>query len=124
MKLLLECVALKKNYTLGKTEVEALRGIDLQIKEGDFLVLAGPSGSGKSTLLNLLGLIDSPDSGSLRFDSQDLANLKENKRAKLRKKEIGFVFQNFNLVPVLNALRKCRISTLAVECPGQKKGNR
>jgi putative ABC transport system ATP-binding protein len=121
MKPLLECVELKKNYTLGKTEVKALRGIDLQIREGDFLVLAGPSGSGKSTLLNLLGLIDSLDSGSLHFDSQDLTNIKENKRAKLRKKEIGFVFQDFNLVPVLNAFENVEFPLLLLNFPAKKR---
>lgn len=123
MKPLIECMELKKNYRLGKTEVNALRGIDLQIHEGEFLVLAGPSGSGKSTLLNLVGLIDTPDSGTLHFNNRDMSNGKvnENHLSKLRKKEIGFVFQDFNLVPVLSTYENVEYPLLLLNFPAKKR---
>jgi putative ABC transport system ATP-binding protein len=123
MKPLILCKELKKNYRLGKTEVNALRGIDLLVHEGEFLVLAGPSGSGKSTLLNLLGLIDTADSGALHFDNRDMSNgkIKENHLAKLRKKEIGFVFQDFNLVPVLSTYENVEYPLLLLNFPDKKR---
>jgi putative ABC transport system ATP-binding protein len=123
MKPLIECMELKKNYRLGKTEVNALRGIDLQIHEGEFLVLAGPSGSGKSTLLNLVGLIDTPDSGTLHFNNREMSKgkAKENHLSKLRKKEIGFVFQDFNLVPVLSTYENVEYPLLLLNFPAKKR---
>jgi putative ABC transport system ATP-binding protein len=121
-KPIIQCVGLKKNYLVGKILVKALQGIDLQVKSGEFLVLAGPSGSGKSTLLNLLGLIDSPNTGNLTFEDQDLSKTKENQLAKLRKKKIGFIFQNFNLVPVLNAYENVEFPLLLLNTRKKKKG--
>lgn len=118
---LIECIGLKKNYWLGRTLVKALRGIDLRVKEGEFLVLAGPSGSGKSTLLNIIGLIDSPSSGSITFTSQEMANSKESKLAKQRKKNIGFIFQDFNLVPVLNVYENVEFPLLLLHIPAKKR---
>ena len=118
---LIECTGLKKTYWLGKTRVKALRGIDLRVKQGEFLVLAGPSGSGKSTLLNIIGLIDSPSSGSMTFAAQEMANTKENKLAKQRKKNIGFIFQNFNLVPVLNVYENVEFPLLLLNTPANDR---
>lgn len=118
---LIECIGLKKNYWLGRTRVKALRGIDLRIKEGEFLVLAGPSGSGKSTLLNIIGLIDSPSSGSITFTSQEMSKIKESKRAKQRKKNIGFIFQNFHLVPVLNVYENVEFPLLLLHISVKKR---
>jgi putative ABC transport system ATP-binding protein len=118
---LIECTGLKKNYWLGKTRVKALRGIDLRVNEGEFLVLAGPSGSGKSTLLNIIGLIDSASSGSMIFASQEMSNTKESKRSKQRKKNIGFIFQNFNLVPVLNVYENVEFPLLLLHIPVKKR---
>jgi len=93
---------IKKNYPLGSTTVYALRGIDLEVEEGAFLSIIGPSGSGKTTLLNLIGCIDLPTSGSLKINGQDITKLKDKEITNLRLHKIGFIFQTFNLIPVLN----------------------
>lgn len=92
------------NYQLGDLKIEALKKLSLQIKPGEFVCLSGPSGSGKTTLLNLLGVIERPTSGSLRFDDLDLANVGESEKSKIRLNKVGFIFQNFNLIPTLDAL--------------------
>lgn len=94
---------LTKSYRLGRQNVPALRGIDIEISAGEFTALRGPSGSGKTTLLNLLGLLDSPNGGELRLDGQDCRFLEEKHRAQVRLSRFGFVFQSFNLLPVLTA---------------------
>lgn len=91
-----------KNYQLGKTQVRALQGIDLEIKKQEFVSIVGPSGSGKTTLLNMLGLLDVPCSGNIHLDGEKISNLNSNKLAEIRGKKIGFVFQSFNLIPVFN----------------------
>ena len=91
------------SYTLGKQSVPALKGVNCSIEYGDFICLSGPSGSGKSTLLNLLGLIEPPQRGTLKYYGRNLKDLKEPELNSIRKFEIGFVFQNFNLFPVLSA---------------------
>lgn len=93
---------IKKSYKLGKTSVEALRGIDLDIEQGDFIAIAGPSGSGKTTLLNLIGLMDNPTSGAINLFDKDVSKLNDKEMTDLRQKTIGFIFQSFNLIPVLN----------------------
>jgi putative ABC transport system ATP-binding protein len=93
-----------KDYHLGKTVVHALRGVTTQIDEGEFVAIAGPSGSGKTTLLNIIGCLESPTSGKLFVDGEETAELTDNVLSDLRAKKIGFVFQNFNLLPVLTAL--------------------
>lgn len=92
----------KKNYMLGKVEVPALKGIDMHIEIGDFVSIAGPSGSGKTTMLNLIGCIDTPTSGSVSIHGQITSDLKDRDITRLRHKTIGFIFQSFNLIPVLN----------------------
>ncbi len=94
----------RKRYALGATEVVALDGVDLEIRAGEFVAIAGPSGSGKSTLLHLLGALDSPDRGTVAIEGRDLATLTERERTLLRRRRLGFVFQSFHLVPVLSAL--------------------
>jgi len=101
---LLEFSAIKKWYPKGKMRIWALREIDLKIQAGEFVAVCGPSGSGKSTLCNLAGLIDEPNGGRLLFQRQDTAHISDNQRSELRSRNIGFVFQNFNLVPVFSAL--------------------
>ena len=93
-----------KTFQLGRQEVKALRGIDLEVRAGEFLALVGPSGSGKTTLLNLVGALDVPSSGELRVLGRPIATLSRRERADLRLHSIGFVFQAFNLVPVLTAV--------------------
>jgi len=93
-----------KDYHLGETTVQALRGVTLTLGAGEFAAVWGPSGSGKTTLLNLIGAIDSPTAGIVKLRGNDLAALNDDRRSELRNKTIGFVFQNFNLVAVLTAL--------------------
>jgi putative ABC transport system ATP-binding protein len=93
-----------KDYRLGQTTVHALKGITLEIDSGEFVAIWGPSGSGKTTLLNLIGAVDEPTSGSLSVAGQDLLRLSDNQKSDLRNKMIGFIFQSFNLIPVLSAL--------------------
>ncbi len=94
---------LTKVYWMGDVEVHALRDVNLEIKDGEFVAIAGPSGSGKSTLLNMIGCLDTPTSGSVFIDNIDTATLNENELAEIRRKKIGFIFQQFNLVHTLNA---------------------
>ncbi len=102
--LLTEMIDIKKDYFLGETVVHALRGIDLTIDKGEFVAIWGPSGSGKTTLLNLIGAIDQPTSGQFYIEGQEIKRLSDNKRTDLRNRSIGFIFQGFNLIPVLSAL--------------------
>jgi putative ABC transport system ATP-binding protein len=95
---------LTKTFQAGRQEVRALRGVDLEVSEGEFMALVGPSGSGKTTLLNLVGALDVPTSGELRVLGRAIAELSRHARADLRLRKIGFVFQAFNLVPVLTAV--------------------
>ena len=101
---LIEIDSVTKDYLLGQTLVHALRGITMEIEEGEFIAIWGPSGSGKTTLLNLIGAVDEPTSGCVRFEGQALSTLTDDKRAELRNRSIGFIFQGFNLIPVLSAL--------------------
>ncbi|MCS6763667.1 MAG: ATP-binding cassette domain-containing protein [Candidatus Protistobacter heckmanni] len=101
---LLELSGIEREFALGETRIRALHGIDLAIVRGEFLAIWGPSGSGKSTLLNILGLIDAADRGTLKFEGEDVGKLSDDALSDCRNRKIGFVFQNFNLVPVLSAL--------------------
>lgn len=102
-KILVSATDVKKTFLTGALEVAALRGIDLVVEEGDFLALVGPSGSGKTTLLNLIGALDRPNGGELEVLGQKLSTLNKSARARLRLSSLGFVFQAYNLVPVLTA---------------------
>jgi putative ABC transport system ATP-binding protein len=101
---LIEMENIRKDYHLGETVVHALQGIDLQIDKGEFVAIWGPSGSGKTTLLNLIGAIDEPSAGDLTIAGRDVHSLSDNQRSELRNGAIGFIFQSFNLLPVLSAL--------------------
>lgn len=101
---LLEMKGITKDYRLGETVVHALRGIDLQIDTKEFVAIWGPSGSGKTTLLNLISAIDEPTTGELAIAGKDVRSLTDNQKSVHRNETIGFVFQGFNLVPVLSAL--------------------
>ncbi len=100
----LEAKGLKKVYGEAEARVEALRGVDLQVMAGEMVVIMGPSGSGKSTLLALLGGVDVPTEGSVWLEGVDLATLSDDQRTLLRRRRIGFVFQSFNLLPILTAV--------------------
>lgn len=95
---------LTKIYRMGAVEVQALRDVNLEIQDGEFIAIAGPSGSGKSTLLNMIGCLDKPTSGAVFIDDIDTGKLSENKLAEIRREKIGFIFQQFNLIHTLNAL--------------------
>lgn len=101
---IVECIDIKKTYEQGQVEVQALRGISLSIKKGGFFALAGPSGSGKTTVLNIIGGLDSADSGRVMVDGNVLDEMNQSQLANLRLHNIGFVFQAYNLIPVLSAL--------------------
>ena len=96
---------------MGEVDVHALRGVDLDLYEGEFVVLLGPSGSGKSTLLNILGGLDTPSSGTVHYRGDDLAAYNENQLTQYRRDHVGFVFQFFNLVPSLTALENVKLIT-------------
>jgi len=95
---------LSKTYRMGDVEVQALRDVNLEIHDGEFIAIKGPSGSGKSTLLNIIGCLDKPTSGAVFIDGIDTASLSENGLAEIRREKIGFIFQQYNLVHTLNAI--------------------
>ena len=103
MNTILKTENLTKSYKIGKIEVPALRGVSIDVKEGEFVAIMGPSGCGKSTLLHLLGGLLSPTSGSILIDGEDLAKVSDAQRTDIRRRKIGFVFQRFNLFPTLTA---------------------
>jgi putative ABC transport system ATP-binding protein len=103
MKTLLETLDLRKTYTVGKVEVEALRGVNLRIREGELVAIMGPSGCGKSTLMHVLGAMTRPTSGKVLIESQDIAGMNDRELTGIRRDKIGFVFQKFNLLPTLTA---------------------
>ena len=101
-----------KNYTLGNVVVPALRGVTLDVMEGDFIAIAGPSGSGKTTLLNLIGCVDTPTSGTVEVEGKDTRQLSERQLTTLRLNTIGFIFQSFNLVAVLSVFQNVELPLL------------
>ena len=101
MESILKATGLKKYYGAGETQVRALDGVDLEIEKGRFTAIIGTSGSGKSTLLNMLGGLNTPTEGSIRIGNTELAGLNSEQAAVFRRKQIGFIFQNYNLIPVL-----------------------
>lgn len=114
---IVELEHVRKVYPLGKTEVHAVKGVSFSIEKGDFISIAGPSGSGKSTILNLIGCIDVPTEGTVTLEGQQTSGLNDRKITELRHKFIGFIFQSFNLVPVLNVYENIEFPLLL----GRKK---
>lgn len=112
MRKVISLDSVHKSYKLGETQVHALRGLSLSINEGEFTAVVGTSGSGKSTLLNLIGGIDSADSGSVKIADFDWAALSDKQRSRLRNRLLGFVFQSFNLMPMLNVYENVEIPLL------------
>src|SRR5213594_1111803 len=103
MKTLLETADLRKVYTAGKIQIEALRGVDLRIREGELVAIMGPSGCGKSTLMHVLGAMTKPTAGKVVIDGQEISGMGDNELTRIRRDKIGFVFQKFNLLPTLTA---------------------
>jgi putative ABC transport system ATP-binding protein len=113
-----------KIYKLGKTEVLALDNIDLSISEKSFISIIGPSGSGKTTLLNIAGCIDRPTHGKVSFMGQEIAGLSDNKLSEMRNREIGFIFQTFNLIPVFNAFENVEYPLIISKTPKKERRER
>lgn len=107
--MLIEIRNLRKSYSLGEEEVPVIHGIDLLIEENEYVAIMGPSGSGKSTLMNILGCLDIPTSGEYLFRKTDVSTLDDDSLSAMRNKEIGFIFQNFNLLPRINALQNVEL---------------
>ncbi|MDY8119158.1 ABC transporter ATP-binding protein [Paenibacillus polymyxa] len=114
---LLKTQALKKHYGNGDTAVHALDGVNLEVESGEFVAIVGTSGSGKSTLLHMLGGLDRPTSGNVTIDGKDISTLKDEELTIFRRRKIGFVFQNYNLVPVLNVYENI---VLPIELDGKE----
>ena len=109
---IIDMAGIRKVYHAGKIQVEALRGLDLAVHSGEFVAVVGPSGSGKSTLLNLLGCLDTPTSGTYHLGGEAVAGLSRDELADVRNRRVGFVFQNFNLLPQLTALENVEMPML------------
>ncbi len=104
MREIIRTERLKKTYIIGQVKVEAVKGVDISIKDGELVSIMGPSGSGKSTLMHLLGCLDTPTAGKYYLDGKDVSGLSDNELADVRNRKIGFVFQTFNLLPHLNVI--------------------
>ena len=118
---MVEVKDLYKDYKVGKVLFPALRGIDLQIQDGEFTAMAGPSGSGKTTLLNIIGCLDSPTKGEVFINGTSTNKLTPKEKSELRKEKIGFVFQTFNLIPVLTAFENVEMPLILLNLSRKKK---
>ena len=115
---------LEKSYKIGKVTVQAVRGVNLSLNPGQFVVVTGPSGSGKTTLLNLIGTLDRPTSGRVLIDGKDLAGMKDGELTQLRRHKIGFIFQFHNLIPVLTALENVQLPLQTAKVKGHEARER
>ncbi|MEM5947543.1 ABC transporter ATP-binding protein [Spirochaetia bacterium 38H-sp] len=115
-----EAKGIKKEYHTGETVVKALKGVSIAIEAGEFVSIAGPSGSGKTTILNILGTLDSADEGELKIDGVDVSTMDKRQRALFRREKIGFVFQTFNLIPVLTAYENIAFSLDLLNLPDKE----
>jgi putative ABC transport system ATP-binding protein len=121
---IVECRNVNKTYRQGQVEVHALKDVNLSIKKGDFVAVAGPSGSGKTTLLNLIGGLDSIDSGSIALDGNFFEQMSQSQLATMRLYKVGFVFQAYNLIPVLSAAENVEFVMLLQGIPARERRSR
>ncbi len=121
---IIEIRGMTKIYDMGKIQVEALRGVDLDVRQNEFIAVMGPSGSGKSTLMNLIGCLDSPTAGTYRLNEQEVSSLDDNELAAVRNREIGFVFQTFNLLPRATALHNVELPLIYGGVSGRERKKR
>jgi putative ABC transport system ATP-binding protein len=124
MGAIIEVHDMVKTYLTGDTYTQALKGVSLTVQEGEFVAIMGPSGSGKSTLMNLLGLLDTPTSGSYKIRGVDVSSLGQDELAEARSREIGFVFQSFNLLPRTSIMRNVTLPLIYAHTPDRERHDR
>jgi len=120
-KPIIELRGVWKTYYMGDVRVDALRGLNLVVRKGEFLSIMGPSGSGKSTAMNMIGALDIPTKGSVLLETQDISLLSESSLAQIRGRKIGFIFQQFNLIPTLTALENVMLPMIFQDIPREKR---
>ncbi len=123
-KTLINLKSVWKTYHMGEVEVHALRGLDLEVKRGEFLAIQGPSGSGKSTAMNLIGCLDIPTKGTIYLEKQDISELDESDLAQIRGRKIGFIFQQFNLINTLTAIENVMLPMVFQDIPERERRKR
>jgi putative ABC transport system ATP-binding protein len=124
MSAIIEVRDMVKTYLTGDTYTQALKGVSLTVQEGEFVAIMGPSGSGKSTLMNLLGLLDTPTSGTYEIRGVDVSSLDQDELAEARSREIGFVFQSFNLLPRTSIMRNVTLPLIYSQTPDRERHDR